>query len=55
MIRYRTQNSMKTAMTPSADKIASSCNSIKPAMNTKKAPVKKEEVPVFLKKVSAVI
>ncbi len=42
-------------MTPSADKIASSCNSIKPVMNNKKALVKKEEVPVFLKKVSAVI
>ena len=42
-------------MTPAADKITSSCNSIKPVMNTKKAPVKKEEVPVFLKKVSAVI
>jgi hypothetical protein len=42
-------------MIPIADNITSSCNPIKPMMNTKKIPVKKEEVPVFLKKVSTAI
>lgn len=40
-------------MTLMADQMVNG-NSTKPMMNAKKAPVKKEEVPVFLKKVSAV-